>query len=149
VLLNQKCGGQPRKKRSVYADKANDLGVFSVILPFWFRDPSSASKVYKSEPLDLSSFRGNLHLQMNLGDRLLLLADRSKCPCPHIWTGRGLKTGQRTEREKEKTLPDIHNVIDVIAHRHEQIEKQFATDLHLHLHGSAPLESLTTSNDES
>jgi len=46
-------------------------------------------------------------------------------------------------------VADSHNVIDVIAHGHEQIEKQFATDLHLHLHGSAPLESLTTSNDES
>lgn len=46
-------------------------------------------------------------------------------------------------------LPDLDNVIDVIAHSHEQIEKQFATTLHLHLHGSAPLESLATSNDQS
>src|SRR5271154_1617952 len=37
----------------------------------------------------------------------------------------------------------------MIAHSHKQIEKQFATILHLHLHGSAPLESLTTPDDQS
>jgi hypothetical protein len=46
-------------------------------------------------------------------------------------------------------LPDLHNVIDVIAHRDKQIEEQFAPILHFHLHGSAPLESLTTSDDQS
>jgi len=45
-------------------------------------------------------------------------------------------------------IADFDNVIDVIAHRHEQIEKQFAPILHFHLHGSAPLESLTTSDDQ-
>jgi hypothetical protein len=47
-----------------------------------------------------------------------------------------------------RVLPDLDNVIDMVAHRDKQIEKQFATNLHLHLHGSAPLESLTTSNDQ-
>lgn len=46
-------------------------------------------------------------------------------------------------------VPDLDNVIDMVAHSHKQIEKQFATILHLHLHGSAPLESLTTSDDQS
>lgn len=50
---------------------------------------------------------------------------------------------------KTKGLPDLHNIIDMVGHRNEQIEKQFATGLHLHLHGSAPLESLTTSDDQS
>jgi len=45
-------------------------------------------------------------------------------------------------------IADFDNVIDVIAHRHEQIEKQFAPVLHFHLHGSAPLESLATSDDQ-
>jgi hypothetical protein len=45
-------------------------------------------------------------------------------------------------------IADFHDVIDVVAHRDKQIEKQFASNLHLHLHGSAPLESLTTSNDQ-
>jgi len=47
------------------------------------------------------------------------------------------------------SVPDLHNVIDVVAHCHKKIEKQFATILHLHLHGSAPLESLATSDDQS
>jgi len=45
-------------------------------------------------------------------------------------------------------IADFDNVIDVITHRHEQIEKQFAPILHFHLHGSAPLKSLTTSDDQ-
>jgi hypothetical protein len=45
-------------------------------------------------------------------------------------------------------ITDLHDVIDMIAHCYKQIEKQFATILHLHLHGSAPLESLTTSDDQ-
>lgn len=46
-------------------------------------------------------------------------------------------------------LPDLDNVVDMVAHGHKQIEEQFATILHLHLHGSAPLESLATSDDQS
>jgi len=46
------------------------------------------------------------------------------------------------------TVANLDNVIDVIAHGHKQIEKQFAPILHLHLHGSAPLESLTTPDDQ-
>jgi len=46
-------------------------------------------------------------------------------------------------------IADLDNVIDVIAHGHKQIEKQFAPILHFHLHGSTPLESLATSNDQS
>ena len=45
--------------------------------------------------------------------------------------------------------PDLDNIINVIAHSHKQVEEQFATILHLHLHGSAPLESLPTSDDQS
>jgi len=45
-------------------------------------------------------------------------------------------------------IADLHNVINMIAHCYKQIEEQFATILHLHLHGSAPLESLATSDDQ-
>lgn len=36
----------------------------------------------------------------------------------------------------------------MVAHGDEQIEKQFATAFHFHLHGPAPLESLATSDDQ-
>jgi len=45
-------------------------------------------------------------------------------------------------------VADLDNVIDVIAHGHKQIEEQFAPFLHFHLHGSATLESLATSDDQ-
>jgi len=45
-------------------------------------------------------------------------------------------------------VADLHDIIDVITHGHEQVKEQFATILHLHLHGSTPLESLATSNDQ-
>lgn len=45
-------------------------------------------------------------------------------------------------------VADLDNVIDVIAHCHKQIEKQFTTFLHFHLHSTAPLESLATSDDQ-
>jgi len=40
-------------------------------------------------------------------------------------------------------------IIHVVAHGHEQIEKHLASNLHLHLHGSASLESLAASDDQS
>ena len=43
----------------------------------------------------------------------------------------------------------VHDIVNVIAHGHKKIEKQLAsTNLHLHLHGSAALESLTTSDNQ-
>ena len=36
----------------------------------------------------------------------------------------------------------------MIAHRHKQIEEQFAPVLHFHLHGSAPLEGFATSDNQ-
>ena len=74
---------------------------------------------------------------MILGD-LLLLRDREL---------RDKKEAANSAREED--IPDLDNIIDVVAHSHKQIEVQFATILHLHLHGSAPLESLTTSDDQS
>lgn len=71
---------------------------------------------------------------MTLGDRLLLRVTQvSAC-------------GQWSVASD---LPDLDNVIDVIAHRHKQVEEQFAPILHFHLHGAAPLESLATSDDQS
>ena len=49
---------------------------------------------------------------------------------------------------KTQNLPDLNNVIDMIAHRHKQVKEQFTPIFHFHLHGSAPLESLTTSDDQ-
>lgn len=44
---------------------------------------------------------------------------------------------------------NVHDIIDMVAHRHKKIKEQFAaTDFHLHLHGSAPLESLATSDNQ-
>ena len=51
--------------------------------------------------------------------------------------------------KRASDLPDLDNVIDVVAHRYKQVEEQFAPILHFHLHGSAPLESLSTSDDQS
>lgn len=46
-------------------------------------------------------------------------------------------------------LPDLREVVHVVAHCHKQVKKQLATNLHFHLHGPASLESLATSDDES
>lgn len=81
---------------------------------------------------------------MTLGDRLLLFA-QILVSVPS--TQKFACNVSRGDKEKA-ALPDFDNVIDVIAHRHEQIEKQFAPILHFHLHGSAPLESLATSDDQ-
>ena len=71
---------------------------------------------------------------MTLGDRLLLRVTRVSA-----WA----------QPSVASDLPDLDNVIDVIAHRHKQVEKQFAPILHFHLHSSAPLKSLATSDDQS
>jgi hypothetical protein len=83
---------------------------------------------------------------MTLGDRLLLfhthwgkrLIIYKTCSAP-----KGQQVG------KKLCSPNLDNVIDMIAHSHKQIEKQFAPILHLHLHGSAPLKSLATPDDQS
>ncbi len=41
----------------------------------------------------------------------------------------------------------IHDIIDMIAHRDEQVKEQFPPKLHLHLHRSATLERLPAAND--
>ena len=43
----------------------------------------------------------------------------------------------------------VHQIIDMIAHRHEQVEEDFSPHLHLHLHGATTLEGLTTANNQS
>jgi hypothetical protein len=49
-----------------------------------------------------------------------------------------------------RLVGNIHNIIHMLAHRDEQIEKQSApTNLHLHLHGSTPLEDLATPDNQS
>jgi hypothetical protein len=83
---------------------------------------------------------------MTLGDRLLLF---------HTHSGKRLIMyqacgAQKVSRNVKKSCsPNLDNVIDMIAHSHKQIEEQFAPILHLHLHGSAPLESLATPDDQS
>jgi len=44
---------------------------------------------------------------------------------------------------------DGADVVHVVAHSHEQIEKQFSAHFHLHLHGAASLKGRSTPNDES
>lgn len=46
-------------------------------------------------------------------------------------------------------IRNLHNVIDMVAHSDEEIEKQFPSFLHLHLHRPAALKRLATANDES
>jgi hypothetical protein len=55
----------------------------------------------------------------------------------------------KSAEKQNHVLPDLDNVIDVIAHGHKQVEEQFASMLHFLLHGSTPLKSLATSDDES
>ena len=56
----------------------------------------------------------------------------------------------RLDGLRRRLIGHLDNIINMIAHRHEKVEKQFAsTLLHFHLHGSTPFESLTTSDDES
>ena len=83
---------------------------------------------------------------MTLGERLLLFHTH--------WGKRLVKyracSAQKVSKYMKKLCsPNLDNVIDMIAHSHKQIEKQFAPILHLHLHGSAPLESLATPDDQS
>jgi len=63
--------------------------------------------------------------------------------------GRGFDVTTPLDDLGRPAIADLHYVIDVVTHRHKQIEKQFAANLHLHLHGSAPLKSLATSDDQS
>ena len=46
-------------------------------------------------------------------------------------------------------LLEIHKIINMVANRHKEIKEQFATNLHLHLHGAAALEGLPASDDQS
>jgi len=40
----------------------------------------------------------------------------------------------------------IHKVIDMVAHRHKQVEEDFPPHLHLHLHGTTTLECFSGAN---
>jgi hypothetical protein len=44
---------------------------------------------------------------------------------------------------------EIFQIIHVVAHGHEQVKEQFATNLHLHLHSAATLKRLPASNNQS
>jgi len=46
------------------------------------------------------------------------------------------------------TLVEFKRIVQMIAEGHKQIKEQFATNLHLHLHGAATLESLSASDDQ-
>lgn len=65
-----------------------------------------------------------------LGARPLLNENQSK------------KLEHENSVEEHQNSPKLHKVIHIIAHGNEQIEKQRAPSLHLHLHGSTPREQL-------
>jgi len=48
-----------------------------------------------------------------------------------------------------RALVEVGEVINVVAHCDEEIKEQFATNLHLHLHGAAALECLSASDNQS
>ena len=51
--------------------------------------------------------------------------------------------------KRRRDLPNLRDIIDVIAHGHEQIEEKLrVTLLHLHLHRAAAFEGLATADDE-
>lgn len=56
---------------------------------------------------------------------------------------------QKQEDKNRRILPDLHEVVHMVAHCHEQIKKQLAAHLHLHLHGSTSLKSPASADDES
>lgn len=50
---------------------------------------------------------------------------------------------------RRRDLPDLHDVVDVIAHGDEQVKEHLcAALLHLHLHCAAALEGLAAADDE-
>lgn len=51
--------------------------------------------------------------------------------------------------KKRFDLPNLHNVIDMIAKCNEKVKEKFAATLHFCLHGSAPLKCLATSDNQS
>ena len=51
------------------------------------------------------------------------------------------------ERMKEY-LPNIHNVVHMVAQCHEKVKEKLTAILHFCLHGSAPLKCLATSDDQ-
>jgi hypothetical protein len=46
-------------------------------------------------------------------------------------------------------LPRVNQVIDMVAHCHEQVEEQLSPHLHLILHGSTTFECFTAANNQS
>lgn len=54
-------------------------------------------------------------------------------------------------QEKQSDLPVVHldNVINVVAHGHEQVKEHPTAALHLHLHSAATFECTTAADDES
>ena len=50
---------------------------------------------------------------------------------------------------READSPNLHDIVNVIAHRDKQVKEHLrAALLHLHLHRAAPLEGLAAANDE-
>jgi len=52
------------------------------------------------------------------------------------------------QSQRDEELLHLDDIIHVVAHRHEEIKEQFATILHLLLHGAAPLERLRRTDNQ-
>lgn len=51
--------------------------------------------------------------------------------------------------KRRRDLPNLRDIIDVIAHGHEEVEEELCvTLLHLHLHRAAAFESLAATDDK-
>lgn len=56
---------------------------------------------------------------------------------------------EERSQELRKGSPRVRKIIDMVAHRHEQVKEQFSPHLHLHLHGSTTLECFPAADDQS
>ena len=54
-----------------------------------------------------------------------------------------------SDQSERPDSPNLHNVIDMVAKSDEKVKEKFTATLHFCLHGSAPLECLATSDDQS
>jgi len=71
------------------------------------------------------------------------------CVCVCVCRSRDLQwVGQRLDGFRGASVARIHNVIDMVAHGHEQVKEQFPPNLHFHLHGSTTLKGLPTTDDQ-
>jgi hypothetical protein len=60
-----------------------------------------------------------------------------------------VRTAVESNGLRRTVVRNVHDIIDMIAHCHKQIKKQFASShFHLHLHSSTSLESLATPDDQ-